>query len=57
MLRHTIATLAYRAAKALRGAPPEFAEISRRPHLAHPGRDSGAHGADPERGFIDFGRS
>jgi hypothetical protein len=25
MLRHTLATLAYRAAKAVRGAPPEFA--------------------------------
>jgi hypothetical protein len=25
MLRHTVATLAYRAAKALRGAPPSFA--------------------------------
>jgi hypothetical protein len=25
MLRHTVATLAYRAGKALRGAPPEFA--------------------------------
>jgi hypothetical protein len=27
-LRHTVATLAYRAAKALRGAPPEFATFS-----------------------------
>jgi hypothetical protein len=26
-LRHTVATLAYRAGKALRGAPPEFAEF------------------------------
>ncbi len=26
LLRHTVATLAYRAGKALRGAPPEFAE-------------------------------
>lgn len=26
MLRHTVATLAYRAGKALRGAPPEFAQ-------------------------------
>ncbi len=25
MLRHTVATLAYRGGKALRGAPPEFA--------------------------------
>jgi hypothetical protein len=28
LLRHTVATLAYRAAKALRGAPPEFAEFA-----------------------------
>src|SRR5690349_9900250 len=27
MLRHTVATLAYRATKALRGAPPEFADF------------------------------
>ena len=27
MLRHTVATLAYRAGKALRGAPPEFADF------------------------------
>lgn len=27
LLRHTVATLAYRAAKALRDAPPEFAEL------------------------------
>ena len=44
MLRHTVATLAYRAGKALRGAPPEFAsfraaESSRTPAeiLAHMG--------------------
>jgi hypothetical protein len=28
MLRHTVATLAYRAGKTLRGAPPEFADFS-----------------------------
>ena len=28
LLRHTVATLAYRAGKALRGAPPEFAGFS-----------------------------
>jgi hypothetical protein len=28
LLRHTVATLAYRGGKALRGAPPEFAEFS-----------------------------
>jgi hypothetical protein len=27
LLRHTLATLAYRGGKALRGAPPEFAEF------------------------------
>lgn len=27
MLRHTVATLAYRAAKTMRGAPPSFAEF------------------------------
>ena len=42
MLRHTLATLAYRAGKALRGAPPEFADYggaSRTPVqiLAHMG--------------------
>ena len=42
MLRHTLATLAYRAGKALRGAPPEFGEFdgaSRTPGqiLAHMG--------------------
>lgn len=44
MLRHTLATVAYRGAKALRGAPPEFAsyrcgEQSRTPGeiLAHIG--------------------
>jgi hypothetical protein len=28
LLRHTVATLAYRADKALRGAPPDFADFS-----------------------------
>jgi hypothetical protein len=28
LLRHTVATLAYRAGKALRGAPPEFADFA-----------------------------
>jgi len=36
LLRHTVATLAYRAGKALRGAPPEFAG------LAGAGRTPGA---------------
>ena len=31
MLRHTLATLAYRAGKALRGAPPEFAGYRSQP--------------------------
>jgi len=28
LLRHTVATLSYRAGKALRGAPPEFADFA-----------------------------
>ena len=31
LLRHTVATLAYRAGKALRGAPPEFASYRAAP--------------------------
>jgi hypothetical protein len=31
ILRHTVATLAYRAGKAMRGAPPEFAAFSAAP--------------------------
>lgn len=31
MLRHTVATLAYRAGKAMRGAPPEFAQFQAAP--------------------------
>lgn len=42
LLRHTVATLAYRAGKAMRGAPPEFGDFAgagRRPAeiLAHMG--------------------
>jgi hypothetical protein len=37
MLRHTLATLAYRAGKTLRGAPPEFAGF----RLAEGGRTPG----------------
>jgi hypothetical protein len=36
MLRHTVATLAYRGAKALRGAPPEFAEYRAAPDSRTP---------------------
>jgi len=36
MLRHTVATLAYRAGKALRGAPAEFAEYRAAPDSRTP---------------------
>ncbi len=36
LLRHTVATLAYRAAKALRGAPPEFAHFKASPGTRTP---------------------
>jgi hypothetical protein len=36
MLRHTVATLAYRAAKAVRGAPPSFAEYHAGPTTRTP---------------------
>ena len=37
MLRHTVATLAYRAGKTLRGAPPEFANFRVGPATRSPG--------------------
>jgi hypothetical protein len=37
MLRHTLATLAYRGGKALRGAPPEFAAYRCAPGTRTPG--------------------
>ena len=37
MLRHTVATLAYRGAKAMRGAPAEFAEYRPTPDSRTPG--------------------
>jgi len=37
MLRHTLATLAYRGGKALRGAPPEFASYRCAPGTRTPG--------------------
>ncbi len=36
MLRHAVATLAYRTAKALRGAPPEFAQFQPGPQSRAP---------------------
>ena len=36
MLRHTVATLAYRAGKAMRDAPPEFAEFRSTPDSPTP---------------------
>ena len=38
LLRHTLATLAYRGGKALRGAPPEFAEFRVGAPTSHAGR-------------------
>jgi hypothetical protein len=37
LLRHTVATLAYRGGKALRGAPPEFAGFRAGPQTRTPG--------------------
>jgi len=37
-LRHAVATLAYRAGKALRGAPPAFAEFTVAPGTRTPGQ-------------------
>ncbi|MBZ5576915.1 MAG: hypothetical protein LAP40_10185 [Acidobacteriia bacterium] len=37
LLRHTVATLAYRGGKALRGAPPEFATFRAGPQTRTPG--------------------
>ena len=37
MLRHTVATLAYRGGKAVRGAPPEFAAYRAAPGTRTPG--------------------
>jgi hypothetical protein len=36
LLRHIVATLAYRAAKVLRDVPPEFADFSSGPHTRPP---------------------
>jgi hypothetical protein len=38
MLRHTLATLAYRGAKALRGAPADFAQFRAAPSSRSPGQ-------------------
>jgi hypothetical protein len=38
LLRHTVATLAYRAGKAVRGAPPDFAEFCAAPTSRTPGQ-------------------
>src|SRR5690349_1365360 len=37
MLRHTVATVAYRGAKALRGAPADFAAFRAAPNTRTPG--------------------
>jgi hypothetical protein len=38
LLRHTVATLAYRGGKALRGAPPEFSVFQAAPGTRTPGQ-------------------
>src|SRR5579863_701861 len=38
LLRHAVATLAYRAGKAVRGAPPDFAEFRAVPSSRTPGQ-------------------
>jgi hypothetical protein len=38
MLRHTLATLAYRGGKAVRGAPPEFGDFEAGPQTRTPGQ-------------------
>jgi hypothetical protein len=52
MLRHTLATLAYRGAKALRGAPAGFAEFKASPTTRTPGEIL-AHMGD----LLDWGLS
>ncbi len=52
MLRHTLATLAYRAAKALRGAPPAFAGFH-----AGPGSRSAAEILAHMGDLMDWGRA
>ena len=44
MLRHTVATLAYRGGKAMRGAPAEFATFRDAESSPNARRDSGSHG-------------
>jgi hypothetical protein len=52
LLRHTVATLAYRAGKALRDAPPEFAAFAIAPGSRTPGQIL-AHMGD----LLDWGLS
>jgi hypothetical protein len=54
MLRHTVATLAYRAAKTMRGAPVTFADFTAGPP---PGRRRArrAHGRPDGLGALDGG--
>jgi hypothetical protein len=52
LLRHTVATLAYRGGKALRGAPPEFAAYRVAPGTRAPGEIL-AHICD----LLDWGRA
>ena len=53
MLRHTLATLAYRAGKALRGAPPDFSGFAPAPGSRSAGQIL-AHLCDLRTGVLDF---
>ncbi len=53
LLRHTLATLAYRGGKAVRNAPEGFAAISRRRGRARAGADSRAHWRPDGLGALD----
>ena len=55
-LRHTLATLAYRGAKATRNAPPEFATFRASPTTRTPARTSpSARGAPMARSRCSSG--
>ena len=52
MLRHTMATLAYRAGKTLRGAPEPLRRAPSRFRVESPGADSGPHGRSHGLGLV-----
>ena len=56
LLRHTLATLAYRACKAVRGAPDSFAEFHASRRCTDARANSGSHRRSSGLGFIDRAR-